>query len=702
VPSSHSPPEPRSGRAPGALTGIDVLVSLIVAANFAVAGPVLDFLGRNMDVFAVRASPRADVVAVALLLTVGIPAALGMLVAVLHRVARRIGVLVHALLLTALLSLLALRLLDGRPSLSARPAALLAVALAAAVAGVVLYLRSSSVRSFVRVGVVAPVGFLLLFALFTPARGLLAPAYAEEAAAAVLTPTPVVLVMFDGLPVVSLLDARERVDARLFPHFARLQEEATWFRNATSHSPSTRSALPGMFSGRHAKPSEARDTRTLFELLPDEYRIVAYEPLLRLCPEERCDTVVRRAPWRERWPRLARDVGLLGLHALAPDAVRDRLPPAEDALGAFAGGRPDHDVDDDEGHHAAWDWFLAELRPDDRDALHFFHWMKPHWPWLHLPTGQASAPPPAEPHGGYVFREWEDDWLRTAQWQRQLLQVGYVDLLLGQLLEALEDAGTYDDTLLVVASDHGEAFTVGEPIRAPTTGNLGELAYVTLFVKEPGQREGRVVDAPAELVDVLPTVADVLGLEVPGPLDGRSLRDELPARRDRRFAGWDEDWPLDAALSDTGEERRDPLRRKLARFGSVGGWERLFAVGAHGDLVGASLEQLAVERETFGTVRVADLERLDEVDPAAARIPNLVTGRLRADTPLDGPLPVAVALDGRVVTVVDTYRTEGTAARVFAVLPPDALAPGRNALELFAVEGAGEQRRLRRLEVTPD
>ena len=48
------------------------------------------------------------------------------------------------------------------------------------------------------------------------------------------------------------------------------------------------------------------------------------------------------------------------------------------------------------------------------------------------------------------------------------------------------------------------------------------MAWVPLFVKEPGQTEGVVSDANVLTVDVVPTIADVLDIDIPYPVDGRS------------------------------------------------------------------------------------------------------------------------------------------------------------------------------------
>ena len=76
---------------------------------------------------------------------------------------------------------------------------------------------------------------------------------------------------------------------------------------------------------------------------------------------------------------------------------------------------------------------------------------------------------------------------------RHLLQVGYTDHLVGELLARLRRTGLLERALLVVTADHGYSFRVGvESRRLMSERNVEEIAPVPLFVKAPGQMEGKV------------------------------------------------------------------------------------------------------------------------------------------------------------------------------------------------------------------
>jgi choline-sulfatase len=107
-------------------------------------------------------------------------------------------------------------------------------------------------------------------------------------------------------------------------------------------------------------------------------------------------------------------------------------------------------------------------------------------------------------------------------------EIAFADSQIGRLLTALEERGLLDRTVIIVAGDHGEAlgdhgerdhgiFIYEESIRVP------------LIVRAPGLRPTRI-DETVRLTDVMPTVLDMLDVELP-LVDGVSLVDMMNGRR---------------------------------------------------------------------------------------------------------------------------------------------------------------------------
>jgi arylsulfatase A-like enzyme len=106
--------------------------------------------------------------------------------------------------------------------------------------------------------------------------------------------------------------------------------------------------------------------------------------------------------------------------------------------------------------------------------------------------------------------------------ERYRLLVRLVDEQLGQLRQALVDAGEWDRTVVLLASDHGEG--LGEHPRLPDNHGrflYNALVHVPLWLRVPGVAP-RVIDVPVSLLDAYPTVLELFGVS-PGPSDGDSL-----------------------------------------------------------------------------------------------------------------------------------------------------------------------------------
>ena len=111
----------------------------------------------------------------------------------------------------------------------------------------------------------------------------------------------------------------------------------------------------------------------------------------------------------------------------------------------------------------------------------------------------------------------------------------FVDQQIGRLLAGLEGRGLMDNTLVIFASDHGEGLGNHDHV-----GHISQLydslLHVPLIFAWKGQlAEGVVVDDSVGLVDLFPTIADLLGLEIPASSSGVSLApllrgESLPGR----------------------------------------------------------------------------------------------------------------------------------------------------------------------------
>ncbi|HUS65877.1 MAG TPA: sulfatase-like hydrolase/transferase [Kofleriaceae bacterium] len=277
----------------------------------------------------------------------------------------------------------------------------------------------------------------------------------------------------------------QRDGKSLTPNLDRLAAESTYFKRAYAHAPNTPRSFPSIFTSRY--PSQVKtdkefanysnvldDNTTLFEALK---------------------------------------AGGIGTSGVASHFYFERVPgirqgfDAFDNEGALDIAGSNHDV-------AAprivpkVEAKLAELGAGkDRFAL-FVHMFEPHSTYM--------------THDGFPITESGTAALE----QKYDYEIAFVDQFIGRVLEAIDKAGLRDRAMLVVMSDHGEAFGVhkvaGQKMFFHGQTLYDELLRVPVLVRLPGVKPS-VVDDPIGLIDVGPTVLDALGLAVPDGMLGRSV-----------------------------------------------------------------------------------------------------------------------------------------------------------------------------------
>ncbi len=107
--------------------------------------------------------------------------------------------------------------------------------------------------------------------------------------------------------------------------------------------------------------------------------------------------------------------------------------------------------------------------------------------------------------------------------RRYGLEVEYVDREIGRLLDFMDQRGLLDNTLVVVLSDHGEG--LGDHNHLGHISQLyNSLLHVAFIAAFPGHLpQGVVIDQPVAMVDVLPTVLEIMSLALPERISGASL-----------------------------------------------------------------------------------------------------------------------------------------------------------------------------------
>ncbi len=277
------------------------------------------------------------------------------------------------------------------------------------------------------------------------------------------------------------------------PHLDRLASESVVFRRAYAPVPLTLPSHTTLLTGMHPRSHGVMDNGL--------FRVPDFLPL---------------------WSELLQSEGY-ATAAFVASFVLDRQ---------FGLSRGFDHYDDVGGSPSQSGKFIDE-RPADEVTESALAWLQAHASgpfslWVHYYDPHFPHQPPADLAAEFPQRLYD-------------AEIAAVDRAFGRLIQALKERGVFDQTLIIMTSDHGEGL-----------GDHGEKAHgyllyqstmhVPLVLRAPGLPPGEC-GATVGLVDVLPTTLELLGLPIPTSVDGRSLLPLLESDQDPAAVFLESDLP---------------------------------------------------------------------------------------------------------------------------------------------------------------
>ena len=178
---------------------------------------------------------------------------------------------------------------------------------------------------------------------------------------------------------------------------------------------------------------------------------------------------------------------------------------------------------------------------------------------MSLPVRQDTPEKEASQHpwlGLYVFNQAGDSYTFGADSRKNIFlsdvelrqikatycgMISEIDSQIGRLIDYLRQNGAYDNTLIVFTSDHGDM--QGDHWMLSKSCYFDQAFHVPLIVRDPttvaDQSRGTEVEAFTESIDIMPTILDWVGQDIPGQCNGYSL---LPFCRDRQPEDWRQEY----------------------------------------------------------------------------------------------------------------------------------------------------------------
>lgn len=694
-----APQEPRSrslrlSRRP--VRFAEAALALVTLTILSVGLPVVATLGNGPTFFVAHRAPTFQIMTVVLVVLAG-PALLAILVLALAWAAptSRVRSTAALALIASLSGFLALQQLSRAVS-SAALVAILAAAFGV-LAGIT-YLRWEVVRRGLRELAFGTLAIPAWFVFISPASGLFGFGVSHaEAVLRVENPIPVTIVVFDEFHTAAILDRDGEIDAERFPNFGRLAADSTWYPRAVAQSFSTVNALPSLVSGElplyieNRPPTWREFPNSIFSALEPHYDIRAFQSYVDLCPPSACAdeqvSYVREA--------FIDDLGVVARRSVYPKNFLAHLPTLEGRWARFA-QEESSESDPDWGVFKPGEYggvyeILESIPSRPRSQFNFIHVLEPHAPHNRLSDGRRySLQPPPIPGKGSGESWTGGSPLIEEAYLRYLHHVGLADKMLGDIIEAHETAGLWNDALVVVVADHGVAH-VEDRRRPSATGlNWQEIYRVPYFIKYPGGQDAGAADSSlVTLADVLPTVANVLGFRIPWPTVGSPITSDAVQNRtvvEVDAAGRD---LVPLPSDDAGSLRR--LQWQYERFGDgVSLSELTRRDGVNSVLVGRSTSNFVNRGEEDDGPRIRVLGGPFGLTAAVSRadlLPARVYGHIQeteGERPIDA---VAAAVDGIIVAASIPSTWGGSNSYWEMLLPPASLDRSTGRIEMFLVRG---------------
>ena len=664
-------------------------LELFALSGIAFAQPMLDLLSKSTGLFFTRGTTGIQAIALVLLILLVPATVLWVLETAIGALVPRLRPWFHAVFAGLLVAVIAVELVKKATQLGPNP--LLLIGAIAGIGGAALVLRVDAVRQFLRILAIAPVVFGLLFLVASPVSDVVFASQAKAATVGFSKPKRVVFILFDEFPEMSLLNGSGSIDSQLYPNFAAFAQHSTWYRNETTVAPYTSQAVPAIVTGNYplgnnASPDAAEYPNNLFTLLGKAYGMNVHEPVTRLCPQQICKSASGSG-----FTSLVRQSVDLWKSFASPHRTKASFNFADAAEGSLGTGLK------------VGQEFVASIKHATSPHLDYAHIELPHQPWQLLPTQQVYKTPL------YFDIAWPDPGTALIARERHLLQVQATDKMLGQIITKLKSVGGYDDSLIVVTADHGVAFTSGQPNRAVTEQNFPQVMWPPLLIKYPGERTGKTDDRPAQSVDILPTIADVLGVKIPWPVAGSSLlgpvKPDFPRRmyQTKMTNGFQ---PKSAPIPppghtfltfDAGVGFPQVLKGRAAPPGGDPNL-RAYRAGEYGGLVGEEVAPFVAGNDATVAVGIRKLAQWDNLNTSAADLPWFYNEGFIG--PLSRPTWVAVALDGKIVAVTPTIPFGGKGKLIEFLVPPELVHDGKNTMSVYVVSGTAQAPKLLQVSVS--
>ena len=309
----------------------------------------------------------------------------------------------------------------------------------------------------------------------------------------------------------------------LTPNLDKLAESSVIFTNAITHAPYTSASFPSLFTSKYPSAASSFVSKRISVANYPFAVLKAEHPTMAEILKQYGYTTggFHSSPWLVRTFKYDRGFDTFDdtLYLSNTNPILRRIPLTKHDLIHIIGKQS----------------YLTAANINRKVIPWLERASKPFFLWIHYMDTHG----PYQPKRGFAYLNKlraELLWYKATRFPDKVSQNGrksliswykeeitYLDEHLGTLFKVLENLNLYRDTVLIITSDHGEAFYERKMFSHPRL-LYDELIRVPLIIKFPYLKEKKVISHPVGLIDILPTIVDILNFRLDGvQFDGNSL-----------------------------------------------------------------------------------------------------------------------------------------------------------------------------------
>ena len=279
---------------------------------------------------------------------------------------------------------------------------------------------------------------------------------------------------------------------------------------------------------------------------------------------------------------------------------------------------------------------------------------------------------------------------------RHIMQVGFTDRLIGEMMNHLKDNNLYDNSVIIITADHGVSFSRNKQRRAVSVNNASEILSVPLFIKGHNQKKGVIIDKNVATIDIIPTLSDILKIPLPWRVDGRSaIKKDFIRKKIKVYTNYIVNFGKTNGIFRpvTDKALLQASRSKTKRFGRDLSFKSITHIGPETWLIGKSLDSLKFIDSKKYFSKINNKQNFLHIERDSDFLPCQISGKIWTNRNRNRRFSpdILIAINGKVAGTAPSKNIAPGKAEFFLIVDEDSFKNGKNDIAAFLIKREKEK-----------